>query len=268
MRDDETGRDAVLGAEERHRTDEGEFPLRDETLQIDPDAGEAQAPHRVEESLQRDVGERELPRELLGHRQRRVLGRLLGGLDRLAAVLQLADVDLRLEGARVLVQQVAKVGQLVLADLDVGLDRADLEVALVDFSGDPIVLAPELRELLLRRRELLRERELLPGDLLAQLVERLDARGELLLGGARQSVHRLAGIRLLGTARDGETDDPKNAEGCFHRSFTGSGTKAGVCLPWRISSAVWTSPAMDFDGSHFQPSGVGRPMPASPPALT
>ena len=40
-------------------------------------------------------------------------------------------------------------------------------------------------------------------------------------------------------------------------SSTGSGTKAGVCLPSRISKTVKTSRPTALDGSHSQPSVSG-----------
>ena len=64
-----------------------------------------------------------------------------------------------------------------------------------------------------------------------------------------------------------EQDAQSGADAC-HWSFTGSGTKAGDCLPCRISSAESTSAATAGAGSHTQPSAEGRPMPASPRALT
>ena len=240
------------------------------------DAGKSHAVDGVEQPLQRDVDEGDLPGELLRHGQRRVLRRLFGRLDVLAQVLKLADVDLRFERAGVLVEQIADVGQLILPGLHLGLDRGDFQVAGIHQACDLVVIAPEPRESLLQGRELLGQRQLLRRDLLAQLVELLNALGQFLLGGEGQPAHRFVAARLSGEAADGQEEDAQDDAGrshsCFHQgfrwSFTGSGTKAGVCLPWRISSAVRTSRATAWDGSHFQPSAVGRPMPASPLALT
>jgi hypothetical protein len=60
------------------------------------------------------------------------------------------------------------------------------------------VLAAQLREFFFRLRQFLRQRQLLAGDLVAQLVEIIDALGELPLSRARQSAHRFATLRLLG----------------------------------------------------------------------
>ena len=71
-----------------------------------------------------------------------------------------------------------------------------------------------------------------------------------------------------GRLREGRGGREDECGELLHWILTGSGTNAGVCLPWTISSAVSTSFATALDGSHTQPAGDGRPMPASPLAET
>src|SRR5262245_37290516 len=105
------------------------------------------------------------------------------------------------------------------------------------------MLASELRELLFQGGELLRERQLFRGNLLAQLIELLTALGQLLLGVTRQLVHRVA-HGGLGERGGGQTHDAGESDECLHGSLTGRGTNVGECLPSRISSVTSTSPAM------------------------
>ena len=151
--DDDAGRAAARRWKSATGPMIANLPSDDRALRVDADAREAHAADGVEQPLHRDgrrtrSGGRTSP----ASRASVFSVACLAVVDRLAAVLQLADVDLRLEGARVLVEQVADVGELVLAGLDLGLDRRDLEVARVDQARDAVVLAAELRELLLRAR--------------------------------------------------------------------------------------------------------------------
>ncbi|MFO0004496.1 MAG: hypothetical protein ACK559_25545, partial [bacterium] len=133
-----------------------------------------------------------------------------------------------------------------------------------------------LHHRLLELCELLGHRQLLLGDARAHPDELGDALGVLGLGVARGAAHHAGtGGRVLRVlhgrrARDGrEGRGHGNGDGVseVHRILMGRGTKVGTCLPSITSSArrIWL--AAPGAGSHFQPSSVGRPMPASPLGL-
>ena len=60
----------------------------------------------------------------------------------------------------------------------------------------------------------------------------------------------------------------RSMRSCLSLIVTGSGTNFGPLLFWRISRTEEISFESSFAGCQTQPPSEGRPMPASPPALT
>ena len=175
----------IGGAEQRHRTDHGELTLRNSAKHVNANARESRAANDIEDALDRDINKRCLATEAFWHRKRLVFSRFLGRENCSAAILQLYRIDLGFESARILVEQIADIAQLVLSSLELLLDARNVKRARVDQTRHAIALLAKSGDLLLKTSQLLRERKLLVGDLLAKCVEFEDAFGKPLIGAAR-----------------------------------------------------------------------------------
>ncbi len=226
---------AIQRAEERDRAHQNERTAFHQTGSVHGAALEARAAEGVVQPFERSSHERRLR---LVHRhfaQIAVLQRQFGRLQRFPISLEFRDVQAGLEIADVLPEQVGQVRLLFLPGLDLGPQVAQVEGPAVQQSRGLLILAADLRQLVLKIRQLLTERNLLFGNLLPQPGQFREALLKLLLRGCTRLAERAGGggLRLppILSPRDSERHDKKHKTEDSSGLPERPGERMGLSLP-------------------------------------